>query len=69
MMTGSHITELHTHKYKESVPSELQNKVPNVPQAFDLAQKYQLYYMNKSKDLNILSKTNNTAHTKGIYLE
>ena len=40
IMTGSHITDLHTHthKYKKSLPLELLNKVPNVPQACDLAQ-------------------------------
>ena len=37
MMVGSHFMELHIHKYKESVPPELLNKVPNVPQACNLA--------------------------------
>ena len=39
MMAGSHITELHTNKYKEPVPSELPNKVPIVPKVYDLAHK------------------------------
>ena len=50
MMAGSHVTELHTHKYKESVLSELLNEVPNVQTACDLAQKYQLDSLDKSKD-------------------
>ena len=40
MMAGRHITDLHTHEYKESFPPKLLNKVPIVPQACDLAQKY-----------------------------
>ena len=66
MMTGSLITELHTHKCEELAPPELLNVVPNEPQAYNSAQNYQLDSLNKSKDSNILSKTNNTAHTKGI---
>ena len=42
MMAGNYITELHTHKYKEPVPSELLNKVPNVPEVCDVVQKCQL---------------------------
>ena len=68
IMTGSHITNLHTDEYKESVPPELLNKVPNLPQACDSAQKYQLHSLDKSKDSNMLSKTNNTTHAKGINL-
>ena len=56
MMTGSHITDLQTHKYEESFPPELLNKVLNVPQACDLVQKYQLHFLDKSKDSNMLSK-------------
>ena len=66
MMTGSHITELHTHKYEKPVPPELLNKVPNVPQVYHLAQKCQLDPLNKSKNSNMLSKTNNVTHTKDI---
>ena len=70
MIAGSHITELHTHEYKESVLPELLNEVRNVPQACDLAQKYQLYSLDKSKskDLNMLLKINNMTHAKGIDL-
>ena len=42
--------------------------VPNEPQSYDLAQNYLLDSLNKSKDSNILSKTNNVTHTKGINL-
>ena len=70
MMAGSHITDLHTHthKYEGSLSLELLNKVPNVPQARDLAQKYHLHSSDKSKHSNILSTTNNTTHAKGIDL-
>ena len=68
MMAGSNITELHTHRYKEPVPPELLNKVPNVPQVCDLAQKYQLDPSDKSKDSNMLLKTNNVTHAKDIDL-
>ena len=68
MMVGSHITELHTLKYEEHVPLELLNVVPNEPQTYDLTQDYQLDSSNKSKDLNILLKTNNVKYTKGIDL-
>ena len=64
MMTGSHIMELHTHKYEEPVSPELLNVVPSKPQTYDSAQNYQLDSTNKFKDLNILSKTNNVIHTK-----
>ena len=57
MMTGSHITELNTHKYKESIPPELLNKVLNVSQVCDSAQKCQLDPLDKSKDSNMLSNT------------
>ena len=68
MMAGSHITELHTHKYEEPVPPELLNKVPNVPEVCDLAHKCQLDPSDKSKDSNMLSKTNNVTHAKDINL-
>ena len=75
MMTGRHITELHTHKHKELfppellskyqklVPPELLRKVPDVSQICDSTQKCQLEGSNKSKDSNMLSKTNNVTHT------
>lgn len=63
-----HITELRTHEYKEIVPLELLNEVLNVPQACDSVKKYQLDSSDKSKDPNILSKTNNATHAKGIDL-
>ena len=66
MMAGSNITKLHTHKYEESVPPELLNKVPNVPQSYDPAQKYQVYSSDKSNNSNMLSKTNNATDTKYI---
>ena len=66
MMAGSHITELHTHKYKNLVPPELLIKVQNVSHVCDSAQKYQLDPRDKSKDLNMLSKTNNAKHVKDI---
>ena len=69
MMAGSHITELHTHKYKEPAPLELLNKVLNVSQVCDLAQKCQLDPLDKSKDSNMLSKTNNVTHTTDIDLK
>ena len=64
MMTGSHITESHTNKYKKSVPPVLLSKVPNVSQLCDLTLKYQLDLLDKSKDSNMLSKTNNATYTK-----
>ena len=66
MMAGSHITELHTHKYEESVPPDLLDEVPNVPQVCDSAQKHQLDSSNNSKDSNILSETNNATHTQKV---
>ena len=68
MMVGSHITELHTHKYEEPVPPELPNKVPNVPEVCDLALQCQLDPSDKSKDSNMLSQTNNVTHAKSIDL-
>ena len=68
MMVGSHIKELHTHKCENLVPSEFLNVVPNEPQAYILVQNHQLDFSNKSKDSNILSKTNNLTHTRGIDL-
>ena len=67
-MAGSHITELHTHKYKELIQPELLNKVPNVPEVYDAVQKCQLASSDKSKDSNMLSKTNNVTHANGIDL-
>ena len=40
----------------------------NVPQVYDSAQKYQLDPLDKSNDLNMLSKTNNATHAKDISL-
>ena len=40
----------------------------NIPQAYYLAYKYQLDSLNKFKDLNILSKNNNTTNVKDIDL-
>ena len=68
MIVGSHITELHSHKSEEPVPPELLNVVPNEPQTYDLAQNYHLDSWNKSRDSNILSKTNNVRHIKGSNL-
>ena len=39
MMAGSHVIELHTHTNEYPVPPELLNKVPNVPEVCDSAQK------------------------------
>ena len=66
MMAGSHITDLHTYKYDESVPPGLLNKVPNVQQVCDPDQKYQLHSLDKYEDSEMLLKTNNTIHAKGI---
>ena len=68
MMAGSHITELHTQECEEPIPPKLLNVVSNEPQTYDLAQNYQLNSSNEFKDKNILSKTNNVTHTKGIDL-
>ena len=68
MMTGSHTTEHHTHKYLSPVPPELSNVVSNKPQTYDLPQNYQLDSTNKFKDLNILSKTSNVTCTLGTNL-
>ena len=62
MMTGSHITEFHIHKHKEPVTTESLIKVLNVPEVFGAIQKYQLDLLNKSKNSNILSKSNNVTH-------
>ena len=68
MMVGSYITELHTHKYEEPGSPELLNKVPNVPEVCDAVQKYQLDPLDKSKDSNMISKTNNVTYMNGIDL-
>ena len=68
MMAGSHITELHTHKHNEPVSPKLLNQVTNVPEVYDMVQKCQLDPSDKSKDLNMLSKTNNVTHAKDIDL-
>ena len=68
MIAGSHIMEFYTHECEEPVPPELLNVVPDKPQAYDLFQNYQLDFSNKSKDSNILSKTNNVTHKEGIDL-
>ena len=65
-MMGSHITESHTHDYKELVLPELLSKVPNVSQLCESTQKCQVDPLDKSKDSSMLSKTNNTTHAKGI---
>ena len=62
IMAGSHITDHHTHKGQEPVPSKLLNMTPNKPQAYDLPQNYQLDSSNKFNDLNILSKTDNVTN-------
>ena len=46
-MAGSHIAELHTHKYEEPVPPELLDKVSNVLEVCDLAHKCQLDPLDK----------------------
>ena len=68
MMVESHITELYTHKHKDPVPSKLFNKVPNMLEVCDAVQKCQLDPSDKSKDSNMLSKTNNVTHANGIDL-
>jgi len=44
------------------------SKVTNISQFCDLSQKCLLDPSDKSKDSNVLSKTNNTTHTKDIDL-
>ena len=56
------------HEFEEFVSLELLNVVLNKPQVYGSAQNYQLDSSNKSKDSNILLKTNNVTHTKGIDL-
>ena len=53
MMTGSHITEFHTHKHEKLVTTELLNKVSNVPEECDTVQKCQFDPLDKSKNTNI----------------
>ena len=65
MMTGSHVTEQHTHNYQGPVSTELLNVTPKKPQKCDLLQNYQLDSPNKFKDMNIVSKTNNVTYTTG----
>ena len=67
-MVGSHITKLQTHKHKEPVPTELLNKISNVPEVCDAVQKCQLDPSDKSKNSNMLSKTSNVTHTNDINL-
>ena len=67
-MVRSYITELHTRKHKKQVPPELLNKVLNVPEVCDAVQKCQLDSLDKSKDLNMLSKTNNVTNANDINL-
>ena len=67
-MTGSHITELHTRKHKEPVPTELLNKVSNVPEICDMVQKCQLDPSDKFKNSSMLSKTIKMTHTNDINL-
>ena len=40
MMTGSHITEEHTHKYQVPVTPELSNKAANKPQTYNFLHNY-----------------------------
>ena len=68
IMSRSHITELYTHKHKEIFTTELLKKVSNVPRVSDEVQKCQLDSSNKSKNLNMLSKTSNVKHTNDINL-
>ena len=68
MIAGSHITELHTHKHKEPVPTELLNKVLDVLEVCDAVQKCQLDLLDKSMNLNMLSTTSNVTYTNGINL-
>ena len=49
-------TEFYTNKHEESVPTELLNKVSNVPKVCDAVQKCQLDPLNKSKNLIMLFK-------------
>ena len=59
----------HTHiNTKNQFPPELLSKVPNTSLVCDLIQKCQLDPSDKSKELNMLSKTNNVTHTKDIDL-
>ena len=68
IMTGSHITEQHTHEYQQPVPPELLYVTLNKLQAYDSPQNYQLNSPNKFKKLNILLKmdnvTNNVSNTQ-----
>ena len=68
IIAGDHITELHTQKYEEPVPPELLNKVLNVPQVCDWAQKYQLDSLDKFKGSSMLLRSLNVTHTKYIDL-
>ena len=68
MIAGSYNIELNTHKHKKTAPTELFNKVSNVPEVCDAVQIYQLDPLDKSKNLNMLSKTGNVTHTNGIKL-
>ena len=61
IMTSSHITEQHTHKYQGPVPPELLNVTPNKPQSYDLHQNYQLDSPKQFKGSNILPKTCNVT--------
>ena len=67
IMTGNHITEHHTLKFRGSVQPELINMTPYTPQAYISPQHYQLDSPNNLKDLNILSKidddTDNVTNT------
>ena len=68
IMTGSHITELHTHTHEDLVPLDSLNKVSNIPEVCDAVQKCRLDPLDKSKDSNMLSKPNNVTHSNGIDL-
>ena len=68
MMTGSHITKQQTCEYQGPNRPELLNKVSNVPEMCNAVQKCQLYPLDKPKDSNMLSKTNNVTYVNGIDL-
>ena len=62
VMTGSHIMEQHTFKFRGSVQPELLNMTSYKPHANDLPQNYKLDFLDNFKDWSILSKVNNVMN-------
>ena len=62
VMTGSHIMEQYTFKFRGFTQPEILSMISHKPHADDLSWNYELDFLNSFKDWNILSKTNDVAN-------